>query len=118
MALADPAVISYSGVSVNVPLNGRDIDESTYRVVQAGNVVYTLGVKHDFSKRCAASVRLTREAPVTDPVTGQTVMESASVSVAANFSKLHTPSQAQLLYDALCSFLSSAVFLKIAGGET
>lgn len=126
MALADPQALTYNGSAKNLPLQGRTAEEATYGLVDSGNVAYTLKVNHQFQdksgkrkERQRAVVRLTREGLVPDPLaTGQNKPESMTVTVTADWSVLHSPAEVQLLYNALLTQLTSATFLKVAGGET
>lgn len=127
MALSDPVSLTYNSAAKSLPRTGQTGEESTYRLVDSGNVAYNLKVGHSFQdlksgrtkprQRC--TVRLTREALVSDPlVTGQSRAETCTVTVTADWADIHSPSEPQLLYNALLTFLTSATFLKVAGGET
>lgn len=117
MALPDPLVLTYSGAAKSL----AKIDDGSYRLVDGG-VTYTVVISTELpakNKRNRLRATLKRESLLAIPeLTGQSEMESLSVSVAADFSRLHSPADAQLLYNALLTWLTSATFLKVAGGET
>jgi len=119
--LTDPVSLTYATVAKSLPRTGTNDASSTYQLVETGGTLYRLTAEHSDQKsgrkRCA--IRLRREALVTDPlVTGQSRAESLTLSVTADWSAIHTPTDAQTLYAALLTFLTSATFLRVASGET
>lgn len=118
MALSDPIVVTYAGAAKSLALSGRTENSSTYLLNDAG-VSYKLTVEHNYAKRNRVTARLQRTAWLADPqATGQNTQESLSAQVSADFSPLHTAADAQALYNALLTAVTSAIFLRIAGGET
>jgi hypothetical protein len=121
---SDPLAITYAAVAKSLARVGSGANESTYLVVDSSNVTYQMLLNHRFPElgkpgrnRCVA--RLTRAALVPDPlVSSQNRPESLTVTITGDWSGIHTPADIQALYAALLTFLSTANFLKLAGGET
>lgn len=119
MALTDPAALTYSGAAKSLALIGRDENSATYKLVDSGNVSYTLLISHEFRNRNKCTIRIVRDALVSDPlVTGQSQPSQVAITVTANWGPLNTPADVQSLYAALLTFATSAIFLRVAGGET
>lgn len=120
--LTDPQVGTYSGASKSLARTGSDENESTYRLVDSGNVVYDLVVSHQMPTKAGrnrATVRLTRTALVNDPLaSGQSKPSQVTVSTTCDYDALITAADAQALYNMLLTFLTSATFLRVASGET
>jgi hypothetical protein len=123
MALSDPVAATYAGVAKSLPLSGRNETSSTYRLVDAGNVNFTLSIEHQLPTKAGrnrATVRLTREGLVNDPLaTGQQKKAQCTVSTTVDYdAALLGPADAQSLYSMMLTFLTSAILLRVAGGET
>lgn len=117
--LADPQGVTYAGAAVSLPRTGTDANASTYKTQVAG-VDYSLIVRHDSKKRNRANVSLRRESAVTDPlVPANSIRASMSASFTLDFPTSGlTTADAQALGKALVGFLTDAILLKVAGGET
>lgn len=117
MALSDPLGFTISGSAKNVP----KIDDGRYRLVDGLNT-YSFDITTELpakNKRNRIRAALKREALVSIPeVTGQSAAASLTVAVTADYDRLHTPADANTLYTALLTWLTPAIFLRIAGGET
>lgn len=118
---SDPLTLTIGGSATTVPRIAVDSNppKSTYRVEVSGTT-YTVELSSQTTKsgRDRSVARLTREALVADPLlSGQNRPESATVTVTADVAQVHGPGDAQTLYQILLSFLTSANFLRLAGGE-
>lgn len=121
MSLPDPAPVTVSGVLKNLPRTGQSETSSTYRLVDGANT-YTLAISNEIpakNKRNRVRVSLRREALIDNPLAeGQNVPASLTVAVTADADPLHSPSDMQVVFNALLTHLTSATFLRVAGGET
>jgi len=117
---ADPQSITYATVAKSLPTTGRGETESTYRLADSNNVVYTLTLSHQFAKRNRVVARLRRDAVVPDAlIPSQNFLASMTASFTIDFpTNGYTLTDAQALGNALTGFLTSANILKMANGET
>jgi len=116
VALPDPLVLTVSGVSKNVP----KINDGSYRLIDGANT-YTVSITTELpakNKRNRLRVALKRDALIADPLlTGQNDRASLTVAVTADWDQNHPLADPQTMYNSLLSFLTSATFLRVAGGE-
>lgn len=117
--LADPQSVTYNAVAKSLARIGTDDNQSEYKLNDSG-VVYDLVVSHQFKVRNRAVVRLRRDAYMADAlVPAQNVLASMTASFTLDFpTSGYTVADAQLLGNALVTWLTSAQILKIANGET
>jgi len=119
--LSDPQSITYNTVAKSLARISNAVDNSVYRLNDtAGQAIYTLTLQHQFKSRNRVVARLQRESIATDPLSASTNIET---SMAGTFTLDFpnaglTPVDAQYLGSALVAFLTSAVLLRLANGET
>lgn len=116
---SDPQSITYATVAKSLPAIGRTDVQSEYKLNDSG-VVYDLVLSHQFAKRNRVVARLRRDAFASDPlVPSQNILASATATFTMDFPTSGlTVVDAQNLGNALVSFLTSSVLLKLANGET
>lgn len=115
--LPDPLTLTIGGASKVLPRVSTQGDESTYRL-QEGTTNWTLLVNHKFATRNRCVARLEKESVVVDPISADNALVKATVTITADWPDEVTPAEMQTHYNGLLTFLTSANFLKVAGGET
>lgn len=116
---SDPQSVTYSTVAKSLPVIGRNSDESSYKLNDAG-VIYQMKLGHQFKKRNRVVARLQRDSFASDPlVPAQNILASMTATFTLDFPNIGlTTADAQNLGKALRDWLTDANILKLANGET
>lgn len=117
---ADPQSVTYSAVAKSLPAISRSTDSSSYKLYDAGNVIYDLSLSHSFKTRNRAVARLSRQLFTTDVlIPANSILTGATATLTVDFPATGmTLTDAQLLAKALVGWASDANILKLVGGET
>lgn len=117
--LADPQSVTYATVAKTLAAISRGEDSSEYKLNDSGTI-YDLILSHSFKTRNRVVARLRRDAYATDPlVPANSVLASQTCTLTMDFPSIGvTAVDAQNLAKALRDFLTDAVILKLANGET
>lgn len=117
---SDPQSVTYSTVAKSLPAIGRNDNQSEYKVVDSGGVVYDLILSHQFGKRSRAVARLRRDSYSADPlVPAQNILGSMTATITVDWPNVGlTPTDSAALVAALVGWASGANVAKLVAGET